>query len=271
MARHQPWQPSGIITLLTDFGLHDNYVGQVKGVILSLAPQARLVDLTHEVPPQDVLEGAFQLATAWEAFPPGTVHLAVVDPGVGTERRPVACLAGGHCFVLPDNGLGTLVFQHHPVEIAVTLDRPEHFRHPVARTFHGRDLFGPVAARLALGRQPAEVGSLIEPATLVQLDVEPVRQLGDRTTGPVVSIDRFGNCRTLIRPEHLPAPPERVLVRCGALSIRGIVRAFGDVPPGRTLALFGSHGGLEIAVREGNAARAWEIARGSLVEVLAPD
>lgn len=269
MGIERPWQPSGIITLLTDFGLSDNYVGQVKGVILSLAPQARLVDLTHEIPPQDVLEGGFQLATAWEAFPPGTVHLAVVDPGVGTERRPVVCLAGGHCFVMPDNGLGTLVFQQYPPEVAVVLDRPEFLRHPVSRTFHGRDLFGPVAARLALGRAPTELGSPIRPDTLVRLNVEPVRQLGDRTTGPVLSIDRFGNCRTLIRPEHLPAPPERVVVRCGGARIRGIVRAFGDVPPGRTLALFGSHGGLEIAVREGSAAHAWEIARGSVVELLA--
>ncbi len=269
MASEDSWKPSGIVTLLSDFGLSDNYVGQVKGVILSLAPEAHLVDLTHGVPPQDVLEGSFQLATAWEAFPAGTVHLAVVDPGVGTERRAIAWLAAGHCFVTPDNGLGTLVFQQQSPTLAILLDRHEFFRRPVSRTFHGRDLFAPIVARLVTGYPLDALGTRIDPHSLVRLDVEPVRRVGNRTTGPVVSIDHFGNCRTLIRPEHLPAAPERVVVRCSAARIRGIVPAFGAVPPGRTLAVFGSHGGLEIAVREGNAARAWEISRGTPVEVIA--
>mgnify|MGYP001065658476 CR=1 FL=1 len=269
MGSDDTWRPSGIVTLLSDFGSTDNYVGQVKGVILGLAPQARLIDLTHEVPPQDVLEGSFQLATAWRAFPPGTVHLAVVDPGVGTERRAVAWIAGEHCFLTPDNGLGTLVFQQQAPEVAVVLDREEVFRRPVARTFHGRDVFAPVAARLVAGLTLDRLGTPIDPLSLVQLNIEPVRRTGTHTTGPVVSIDRFGNCRSLIGPEHLPAPPDRVLIRCGAARIRGIVPTFAAVPPGRTLALFGSHGGLEIAVRDGHAARAWDIARGAIIEISA--
>jgi S-adenosylmethionine hydrolase len=261
------WTPSGIVTLLSDFGSSDNYVGQVKGVILGLAPRVRLVDLSHQIPPQDVLEGSFQLATAWEAFPPGTVHLAVVDPGVGTERRAVAWLVGTHCFVTPDNGLGTLVFQQQAPERAVVLDREEVFRKPVARTFHGRDVFAPVAARLAAGLALEHVGTPIDPLSLVRLDIEPVRQSATRTTGPVVSIDHFGNCRSLISPEQLPGPPEQVVVRCGAARIRGIAPAYAAVPLGHTLALFGSHGGLEIAVRDGSAARAWDIARGATITV----
>jgi len=260
-------RPSGLITLLTDFGERDTYVGQMKAVILSLAPQARLVDLTHAVPPQDILEGSFQLATAWRVFPPGTVHVAVVDPGVGTARRALACLAGKQYFVLPDNGVGTLVFRETPPHMVVALDRPQFFRHPVSRTFHGRDIFAPVAAPLASGTDLALLGTPIAPSEIVQLSLTPVVRTPERVQGPLLSIDHFGNCRTLIRPEDIPFAYETALVRCGSVVIHGIHTTYGDVKPGSPLALFGSHGGLEIAIRNGNAAHELGLRRGDLVEI----
>ncbi len=262
---------SGIISLMTDFGLTDTYAGQMKGVILGIDPALQVVDLTHNISPQDVAEAAFQLATAWLAFPEGTVHLAVVDPGVGTPRRPVAFQHHGHLFVMPDNGLATFVLAGSQPERLVVLDRPDVHRPQVSRTFHGRDIFAPAAGYLATGRMLTEVGSTANAKTLTQLAIPPVERIGSTVRGPVVSIDHFGNCRTLIQPEDLPAPPERVQVRCGHVVIRGIVPTYGSVAAGRTLAHFGSHGGLEIAVRDGNAARAWEITRGTIVELTLAD
>ncbi len=261
------WRANGIVTFLSDYGLEDSYVAQVKGVMLTRHRHLTVVDITHAIPPQDVLEGAFQLATAWRAFPIGTVHLAIVDPGVGTSRRPVAVLVADHLFVLPDNGLLTLVLDEEPATAAWLLDRSEFFRHPVAPTFHGRDLFGPVAAALAAGTLPALVGSPIDPARLVRLPLPRIETGSDHVRGTIVSIDHFGNVRTRIRPEHLPGPPQDLVVRCGRLSVRGIARTYADVEPGQPVAYFGSHGGLEIAVREGDAARTWQLARGMTVEI----
>jgi len=261
------WQGSGIVTFLSDYGLQDSYVAQVKGVILDRARQATIVDITHLIPPQDILEGAFQLGTAWRVFPPGTVHLAIVDPGVGTARRAVLLVADEHAFILPDNGLASFVLADASSIAAWELDRPQFFRHPVSATFHGRDLFAPIAAALVTGVPPDDLGSPLDPATLVRLPVPAVQVEADRVIGPVVSIDRFGNCRTLIRPEQLPGAADRLLVRCNTLVIRGLSRTFADVSPGQPLALIGSHGGLELAVRDGNAAAQWGIVRGSLVEV----
>lgn len=258
---------SGIVSLISDFGMTDTYAGQMKAVILGIDPALQVVDLTHNIPPQDVAEAAFQLATAWLAFPEGTVHLAVVDPGVGTPRRPVAFEHHGHLFVMPDNGLATLVLDgSQPVRLVV-LDRPELHRPQISRTFHGRDIFAPVVGYLAMGRALDEVGSTTSTATLTRLAIPPVDRAESTIRGPVVSIDHFGNCRTLIQPSDLPAPPGQVQVRCGHVVIRGIVPTYGSVPKGRTLAHFGSHGGLEIAVRDGNAARTWEIARGTIIEL----
>jgi len=261
----------GIVTLLSDFGLRDTYVGQMKGVMLNILPTAQLVDLTHEVAPQDVTEGAFQLATAWRSFPLRTVHVAVVDPGVGTSRRPIAFLYEGHFFVLPDNGLCSFVLGSNLPDIAVVLDRPVARLPTVTSTFHGRDLFSPAGAQLARGIALEELGSKIDPKSLIRLSF-PVVEPGESVVrGPIVSIDHFGSCRTFIGPNDLPAPVDRVIVRCGRAVVRGIVRTYADVPEGRTLALFGSYGGLEISVRSGNAARAWELERGMTVEVTGSD
>ncbi len=257
----------GIVTFLSDFGIRDTYVGQMKGVVLGLAPEAQIVDLTHEIPARDVIEGAFQLATAWRTFPRGTVHVVVIDPGVGTSRRAIAFRFNGHHFVLPDNGLGSFVLGSEVPEEAVVLDRPAARLANVSSTFHGRDIFAPAGAQLARGMPLDELGTAIDPHSIIRLDFPPVVHEPGTVCGPVVSIDHFGSCRTFIRPEDLPAAPDRVTVRCGRAVIRGMVRTYGDVPEGRTLALFGSYGGLEISVRDGDAARAWELERGMPVEV----
>ncbi len=262
---------SGIVSMLSDFGLRDSYVGQMKGVVLTICPEARLVDLTHEVAPQDVTEGAFQLATAWRSFPSGTVHVAVVDPDVGTSRRAIAFRFEGHYFVLPDNGLASFVLGAEEPDRAVLLERPAARLEHVSSTFHGRDVFAPAGAQLARGIALEDLGSTIEPGSLIRLSVPVVASGNGVARGPIVSIDHFGSCRTFIRPDDLPAPTDRVVVRCGRAVIRGIVHTYADVSEGRTLALFGSYGGLEIAVRTGSAAKAWELERGMTVEVTGSD
>jgi S-adenosylmethionine hydrolase len=253
---------------MTDFGTVDGYVAAMKGALLSTNPRAVLVDVTHHIGQQDITEAAFQLATVWYAFPLGTTHVIVVDPGVGSERRAVAVLAGGQYFIAPDNGLLTLLTANVAPDLAVVLDRRELFRVEVSSTFHGRDVFAPVAGHLSSGAVAFEdLGSAISTASLVKLPWSPTRDTETRIHAPVVSIDRFGNCRTLITESQLPAPRGSVYVRCGDVTIRGVHRTYTDVPVGKTLALFGSHGGLEIAVRGGSASQSWEIRRGAEVTV----
>lgn len=265
-------KPNGIVTLMTDFGTVDGYVAAMKGSLLSANPSATMVDVTHHIPTQDITEAAFQLATVWYAFPSGTTHLVVVDPGVGGERRAIAVAISGQYFIAPDNGLLTLLISNAPPDAAVVLDRTELFRTDISSTFHGRDIFAPVAGHLSSGRVSFEdLGSSIPLDSLVLLPWAPIRDTETRIHAPVVSIDRFGNCRTLITEGQLPAARDAVLVRCGDVTIRGIHRTYSDVPIGKTLALFGSHGGLEISVRGGSAAQSWELSRGAEVQVFTAD
>jgi hypothetical protein len=253
---------------MTDFGTVDGYVAAMKGALLSIFPRANLVDITHHISTHDVTEAAFQLATVWTTFPAGTTHLAVVDPGVGSERRAIVVEVSGHYFVTPDNGLLTLVIGNVAPAAAITLDRPEFFHADVSSTFHGRDIFAPVAGHLASGQVPlAGLGSAIPLDTIVKLPWAPVGGDDGQVHAPVVSIDRFGNCRTLITRSGIGASAADVYVRCGDVTVKGIHHTYSDVPVGKTLALFGSHGGLEIAVRGGSAASSWEIRRGDMVEV----
>ncbi len=268
---NQQHERSGIVTMLSDFGIRDTYVAQMKGVTLSIAPGAKIIDLTHEISPQDVIEGAFQLATAWQSFPAGTAHVAVVDPGVGTSRRAIAFRFEGQYFVLPDNGLCSFVLGSAEPDEAVVLDRPASRRETVSFTFHGRDVFAPAGAQIARGMNLQDLGSPIDTDSIIRLAFPDVEHGPGSVRGPVVSIDHFGSCRTFIRPEDLPGAPDRVTLRCGRAVIRGIVHTYGDVPEGRTLALFGSYGGLEISVRGGDAAKAWELERGMPVEVTGGD
>jgi S-adenosylmethionine hydrolase len=244
--------PSGVITLLTDFGLDDAYVGTVKGVLLAINPKARLVDLTHAVPPQDVRRAALLLETAWRYFPAGTVHLAVVDPGVGGPRRAIAVAAGGHYFVGPDNGLLGFCFAL-PGAKAVALTAPRYHRHPVSRTFHGRDVFAPVAAHCSRGVPLAAFGPVVRDPVRPAAP-QPSRR-GGRVTGEVLLVDRFGNLLTNLRGPAVPGPLAEGVLRIGRARIRGLVGTYAERPRRALGALVDSSGRIEVFVREGHAGR----------------
>lgn len=241
-----------VVALLTDFGLQDHYVGALKGSILAACPEATLVDVTHEVPAHDVAAAALALDAAHTVFPAGTVFVAVVDPGVGSERRPVAVGAGRWLFVGPDNGIFTLVLDAHPQARVHLLANPGLYRQPVSPVFHGRDVFGPAGAHLARGVSLSEVGPRIDDP--VRLEMPRPRTVPGGLEGEVVHVDRFGNLVTNLREPDLSAAGrgKALVVRLGATPVP-LVRTYSDVPPRTPCALVGSSGRLEIAVREGRA------------------
>lgn len=246
-----------IITLTTDFGLRDAYVGVMKGVILGIAPDVSLVDITHEIAPQGILEAAFHIRSAVRYFPPGTIHLAVIDPGVGSDRRAIAIQADACTFVGPDNGIfgqalaelgllkepaGSLIHAH-----AVHLTETRHHLQPTSDTFHGRDIFAPIAAHLANGVPLHSLGVAIQ-----HIEVGTIAgstEVAGRIHGHVVHIDRFGNAISNIPYKSLPPSP--ILARVGAHAVPGLARSYREM---RVAALIGSAGYLEIAVRDGSAA-----------------
>ena len=256
------------ILLLTDFGTRDGYPAIMKGVIWSIAPQAEVADLAHDIPPQDVLAAALTLGRAAPYFPAGTIFVAVVDPGVGTSRRPLAARLGAHLFAAPDNGLLTVVLQKaersgEPVEI-VHLDRPGYWLPQVSRTFHGRDIFAPVAAHLANGAALTELGTPI--ADPIRLRLPEARRTRQGWQGEVIHIDHFGNLATNLGSAHLPQAGE-VEIHIRGERIAGVVYAFGDKPPGALTALIDSFGALSIAVVNGNAAERLGAGVGESVEI----
>ncbi|HKV72004.1 MAG TPA: SAM-dependent chlorinase/fluorinase [Gemmatimonadales bacterium] len=234
---------SSFITLLTDYGVTDSYVAEVKGVLLTAVPDATLIDVTHQVPPGDVRAAQFLFARSWRRFPEGTVHLVVVDPGVGTARRALAAEAAGHFFVAPDNGLLTSLPEDAEF---VSLPVPP----SAAPTFHGRDVFAPAAARLAMGVSLDELGDLIDDVHRSPLP-EP-RADGVALLGEVIYVDRFGTLVSNIRAEDVEAG---VRITVEGKDVGSLRRTFGDVEPGQLVAYMGSGGEVEIAVRGGSAAR----------------
>lgn len=249
-----------VVALLTDFGTQDVYVGAMKGVVLAVCPTASLVDLTHEVPAQDIAQAAFCLAAAYRAFPAGSVFIAVVDPGVGSARRGLAIEAESWRFVGPDNGVFTLILEQCPRARVRVLRNAALFRQQVSTTFHGRDVFAPVAAHLARGLPFDEVGPEIDDP--VRCDLGRARALdADTLEAPVVHVDRFGNATTALDALAFGALLERVDGDLGALVVEvagqvlPLVRTYADVGAGEACGLMGSAERLEIAVREGHAAR----------------
>lgn len=240
-----------IITLTTDFGGADGYVGTMKGVILALAPAARLVDLSHEIAPQDIRQAAHVLRQAAPYFPAGAIHLAVVDPGVGGARRPLLVTTPQAAFVGPDNGLFTFALDQ-PGAQARTLDRTEAWLPQVSRTFHGRDIFAPVAARLALGAAPDDLGTPITDAVRLA-QAAPQRLGNDGIVGNVVHVDRFGNLISDVPAAWLADGAWTCQI--AGREIAALASTYAEVAPGTALALVSSGDTLEVAVRDGSAAR----------------
>lgn len=279
-------RPAPLIALLTDFGLTDPYIGILKGVILGLAPGMTLLDLTHDIPPQDIEMGAWQLHTAWRYLPPASVILGVVDPGVGSARRPVAVHARGYTFVGPDNGLFSYVYAEAAPERAVILDNPRFHRPQISNTFHGRDIFAPCAAWLASGVPLGELGSALDPADLVRLAIPQPTWQEETLVGRVAHVDYYGNLITDITGDlarQALATPDTALLLGGAgagsasddgaggdaverdwrITQRGSHFAAG--PADEPFLLLDSSGRLAVAVRNGSAAALTQARRGTRV------
>jgi len=251
------------ITLLTDFGVQDYFVGAMKGVILSLNPAASIVDITHEIPPHDIQAAAFNLLCCYETFSPGTIHVAVVDPGVGSERKPILIECAEQFFLGPDNGLFSWVCDREKQWRAIHLTKEDFFRQPVSNTFHGRDIFAPIAAVLSKGRILSELG---DPLTgMVRLEsLEPKELGGGAFEGRVIHIDRFGNCITNLRPESLSAPAKLTIEKIEITSFRRYY-AEADNDQGELSCVIGSAGFLEISIRNASAAVILNARRGQKV------
>ncbi|MBU6366618.1 MAG: SAM-dependent chlorinase/fluorinase [Gemmatimonadetes bacterium] len=248
------------ITLLTDFGTADGYVGEVKGVLSTLAPHAPLVDISHDLYAQDVEGARLAVARYWRRFPPGTVHLVIVDPGVGTARAALAVASEGRYLVGPDNGVLSPSLFALDARVVRLAEPPA-----AAPTFHGRDVFAPVAAQLAMGG-PLEALGEPHPEPVRRRTPPPVRHGDGTLEGEVLTFDRFGNAVTNLVPAR-PTPPGTTVVTMGQEI--PLVRTYGDVPPGAPLALVGSSGLVEIAVRNGSAASRFGMARGQRVVLTA--
>jgi S-adenosylmethionine hydrolase len=259
-----------VLTLTTDFGLQDGFVGTMKGVIWSICPSAQIADISHAIAPQNVLEGALVLWRAYTFFPAGTVHVAVVDPGVGTPRRALATRLGEYYFVGPDNGLFTPIYVEAekngwPLEI-VHLTNRRYFLVEVSRTFHGRDIFAPVGAHLANGVLLTELGTAISDPVRLTLPKPERTRTGWRAH--VMAVDHFGNLATDL-PAAALAEPARVTFALHGKEVRGLVTSYGERGPGELVALVDSRNYIELAVVNGSAAQVLQARVGDVVEVVA--
>lgn len=259
-----------LITLLTDFGTLDYFVGAMKGVILSTNPSAAIVDITHDVPPQDIHAAAFNLLAAYKDFPSGTIHVTVVDPGVGSKRRPILIECAEQMFVGPDNGLFSWICEREGSFLARHLTNEDFFKHPMSATFHGRDVFAPVAAALSKGIAAEEFGPVID--DLIKLESLIPRTIGDGTLeAAIIHIDRFGNCITNLTTEHLADD----VTRRASLVVNGYeitcFRTFFSAEPDDNESLFmipGSAGFIEIAAQNSSAASILKVQRGQTARLL---
>lgn len=254
--------PNGIITLITDFGTADGYAGAMKGVIWGINPRARIVDITHDIRPQDIPHAAHVLETIYPYYPPGTIHVIVVDPGVGTERRAVAVRTREAYLIAPDNGLLHPIIKG--VIEAVALTERRFWRETVSITFHGRDIFAPVAAYLSQGVPLGEFGPAVSSLKSLSLPGPVIEQEGN-LIGHVIHIDRFGNAITDLEAGDLPPGPFRIEVK--GRRIEGLSRTYAEGEG--LLALLGSNGHLEIALKNGSAAEALRLVIGDRVEIRA--
>lgn len=258
-----------IITLTTDYGTNDHFVGAMKGVILAINPEVQIVDITHGVLPFDVLDGALAIGNSFGYFPPRTIHVVIVDPGVGTARRPVLVAADQHYFVAPDNGVLSLACEQSETLHGWHITAEHYFRNPVSSTFHGRDVFAPVAAWLSKSWQTASFGEEI--TDFVRFAIPKPKASGDKAMkGVVLRVDGFGNLMTNFKPQDVPAltgADGKFTIRVGNVQIAKLSPTFAQGASGEAVAVIGSSGYLEVAMNKANAARALGVARGSEVTV----
>lgn len=256
-----------LVTLTTDFGPGSHYVAAMKGAILSVNPLANIVDLTHGIRPQDVRHAAVVLEDVTDRFPADTLHVVVVDPGVGTDRALVYARIGRQHYLCPDNGLLSRLARRTPPAKVIKLDRPEFWLQPVSNTFHGRDILAPAAAHLSLGTIPERLGSPLK--RLVDLDWPEVRLAPNRIEGSVILVDSFGNLITDITQKMLTGKvtDKRAHLVCGIRESWGIQRTYADMPPGSFIALIGSSSRLELAIVDGSAAARFNIKPGTKVTI----
>ena len=257
-----------IITLTTDYGTSDHLVGVLKGVILSINPEVNIVDITHSVLAHDLLDGALAIGQAYKYFPPKTIHLVVVDPGVGTTRRPILVAGDTHYFVAPDNGVLSSVYDQSEALYVWNIISEHYFRQPVSNTFHGRDIFAPVAAWLSKSWQSAAFG---EPITdFVRFGIPKPKAAGNTVKGIVLRVDHFGNLVTNLTVQDVPAlagTNGKFTIKAGNASVTKVVPTFAQGAAGEAVGIIGSSGYLEISVNKGNAARTIGAARGAEVTV----
>ncbi len=253
-----------IITLLTDFGLSDHFVAAMKGVLLTVNPDLNLVDISHLVPPRDIFTGAFTLGQACFRFPPGSIHLAVVDPGVGTGRKALAVSAGGHSFVAPDNGLLTYVLESQEEWTAYEITAEHYYCKPVSATFHGRDIFAPIAAWISRGIPLHQLGPELQ--NPVRLRIPAVKKVQDALIqGLIISVDHFGNLITNLKPEDVP---RSFRILAGQKEITAIHGTYGEGKAGEVFVVPGSTGYLEIVAKDGSAASLLNLKGGAPVGVV---
>jgi len=252
-------QEAPIITLLTDFGLQDEYVGVMKGVVLSINSRVHLVDITHEVARHNIMHGALVIKAAYRYFPKGSIHVIVVDPGVGGKRDVICVKKEGHLFLAPDNGVLTLVIQDGKVHDIRAVTNEAYFLKPVSNTFHGRDIFAPIAAHLAKGVEMDSLGQRINVSRAITLDIPtPSISAAHELVGEIISIDHFGNLITNIDEETLRGflgaqGREKVIISLAEFKIQGISASYDSVEIGTPLAVLGSRGLLEIVVTQQSA------------------
>jgi S-adenosyl-L-methionine hydrolase (adenosine-forming) len=256
------WSDLPVITLLTDFGTADYFVGAVKGAILSINPRAVIADITHEIAPQDIDAAAFTLLALYQTFPAGTIHVVVVDPGVGSTRRAIVVSAGKQFFVGPDNGVFTYVYDREPKYRTYHVTKEKYFRHPTSTTFHGRDIFAPVAAALSTGVKPQAFGPLIGDPVRLENSLTPVVHTNGKVEGRIIHIDRFGNCITNLTRDVLKGQPQTLLIKEKQIST---FREYFSDAANEPFGIWGSAGFLEIAINRGSAALALGVKRGEPV------
>jgi len=262
-----------IITLLTDFGSRDEYVGLMKGVILTINPSVTIVDITHQIDSQDIVQAAFSIHAAYQYFPEGSVHLLVVDPGVGTDRSLLAFKMRKQYFITPDNGILTLLFNEDAATRLVRLTNSNFFLDTVSPTFHGRDIIAPVGAHISRGVDLHQLGDEIIPANAVWLEnIHPRITDTGEIAGTVVAVDHFGNLISNIDYQMLTQVEQtvhknKIRIQIGSHTINGIYQTYENVGPSTALGLIGSRGYLEVAVNKGNAARILKASKGDAVRV----